>query len=182
MHCTLVWLMDWHSLSVTVWVPLQYKNASYHYRDSHYKDKTVSWPSFLYNENPHNWKDDCPAAKPRPPNSPPLTPSVGELPLFFSAEPGGSSSTPPSAVSAFVAPSSGSSISGTQYRVSGSRTYPVVHTQLPDFERELRSWHFSCSRHSKMPYVQEVSWGRISGRSGGGPEISSYRGVSARKT
>ena len=30
---------------------------SYQYRNSHCKDKTVSWPSYLYNENPDTWKD-----------------------------------------------------------------------------------------------------------------------------
>ena len=29
----------------------------YQYRDSHYKDKTVSWPSYLYNGNSNIWKD-----------------------------------------------------------------------------------------------------------------------------
>ena len=28
------------------------------YMDSRYKDKTVLGPSYLYNENPYNWKDD----------------------------------------------------------------------------------------------------------------------------
>ena len=31
--------------------------SSYQYRDSHYKDKTVSWTSFLYNANLYTWKD-----------------------------------------------------------------------------------------------------------------------------
>ena len=30
---------------------------SYLFRDSYYKNKTVSWLSYLYNENPHTWKD-----------------------------------------------------------------------------------------------------------------------------
>ena len=30
---------------------------SYQYRNFHYKDKTVSWPSYLYNGNPLTWKD-----------------------------------------------------------------------------------------------------------------------------
>ena len=29
---------------------------SYQYRDSYYKDKTVSWWSYLYSGNPHSWK------------------------------------------------------------------------------------------------------------------------------
>ena len=33
------------------------KMFSYQYRDSHLKDKTVSRPSYLYNANPHTWKD-----------------------------------------------------------------------------------------------------------------------------
>ena len=33
-------------------VCLNIKMPSYHYGDSHYKNKTVSWLSFLYNENP----------------------------------------------------------------------------------------------------------------------------------
>ena len=31
--------------------------SSYQYRDSHYKDKTVSQLSYLHNRNPHTWKD-----------------------------------------------------------------------------------------------------------------------------
>ena len=30
---------------------------SYQCRDSHYKDKPVSWPSYLYHGNSHTWKD-----------------------------------------------------------------------------------------------------------------------------
>ena len=30
---------------------------SYRYRSSHYKDKTVSRPSYLYDGNLHTWKD-----------------------------------------------------------------------------------------------------------------------------
>ena len=37
--------------------PSQYKISSYRYRDSHYKDKMVSWPSYLYNGNLHTWKE-----------------------------------------------------------------------------------------------------------------------------
>ena len=29
---------------------------SHQYSDSHYKDKMVSWPSYLYNGNPYTWK------------------------------------------------------------------------------------------------------------------------------
>ena len=36
---------------------LDIKISSYQYRDSHYKDKTVSRPSYLHNENLHTWKD-----------------------------------------------------------------------------------------------------------------------------
>ena len=36
---------------------LDIKMLSYQYRNSHYKDKIVSWPSYLYNENPHSWND-----------------------------------------------------------------------------------------------------------------------------
>ena len=38
------------------WFPEGYLNImmqSYQYRDSHYKDKMVSWPSYLYNGNLH---------------------------------------------------------------------------------------------------------------------------------
>ena len=35
---------------------LNIKISSYQYRDSHYKDKTFSWPSYLYNGNLHIWK------------------------------------------------------------------------------------------------------------------------------
>ena len=31
---------------------------SHQYRDFCYKDKMVAWQSYLYNENPHTWKDD----------------------------------------------------------------------------------------------------------------------------
>ena len=37
------------------WVNI--KMLSYQYRDFHYKYKTVSWLSYLYNRNPHAWKD-----------------------------------------------------------------------------------------------------------------------------
>ena len=42
------------------------------YEDSHYKDKTVSWPSYLYNGNPHTGKMaslywSIPGLLPRPP-------------------------------------------------------------------------------------------------------------------
>ena len=33
------------------------KMSSYQYRNSHYQDKMVSWPSYLYNGNTHTWKD-----------------------------------------------------------------------------------------------------------------------------
>ena len=36
--------------------PSQYKYSYYEYRDSYYKDKTVSRPSCLYNGNPQTWK------------------------------------------------------------------------------------------------------------------------------
>ena len=36
---------------------LNMKMSSYQYRDYHYKDKTVWRPSYLYNANPHTWKD-----------------------------------------------------------------------------------------------------------------------------
>ena len=36
---------------------LNIKMPSYQYRDSHYKDKTVSRPSYLYNRNILTWKD-----------------------------------------------------------------------------------------------------------------------------
>ena len=36
---------------------LNIKMSSYQYKDSHYKDKMVSWPSYLYNGNCHTWKD-----------------------------------------------------------------------------------------------------------------------------
>ena len=35
---------------------LNIKMLSYQYRNSHYKDKTVSWLSYLYNGNIHTWK------------------------------------------------------------------------------------------------------------------------------
>ena len=35
---------------------LNTKITSYQYRDSHYKDKAISRPSYLYNGNPHTWK------------------------------------------------------------------------------------------------------------------------------
>ena len=33
----------------------QYKDAVF--RNSHYKDKTVSWPSYVYDKNLHTWKN-----------------------------------------------------------------------------------------------------------------------------
>ena len=39
----------------TLSVPSQYKDTEY--RQCHYKDKTVSPTSYLYNGNPHTWKD-----------------------------------------------------------------------------------------------------------------------------
>ena len=39
------------------WGPSQYKVPCYQYKDSHYKARTASWPSFLQNVNPHTWKD-----------------------------------------------------------------------------------------------------------------------------
>ena len=38
-------------------VPSQLKMPSCQYTDPHYKDKMVSWPSYLYNGNPYTWKD-----------------------------------------------------------------------------------------------------------------------------
>ena len=35
----------------------QYKESLSRYGDSHDKDKTVSWLSYLYNGNQHTWKD-----------------------------------------------------------------------------------------------------------------------------
>ena len=35
------------------------KMSSYHYRNSHDKDKTVPWPSCLHNGNSYIWKDVC---------------------------------------------------------------------------------------------------------------------------
>ena len=34
---------------------LDVKTLSYQHRDSHYKDKKVSWPSYLHNGNPHTF-------------------------------------------------------------------------------------------------------------------------------
>ena len=36
---------------------LSIKMLSYQYEDSHYKDKMVSWPSYICNGNPCSWKD-----------------------------------------------------------------------------------------------------------------------------
>ena len=36
---------------------LNIKMLSHQYKDSHYKDKMISWPSYLFNRNPHIWKD-----------------------------------------------------------------------------------------------------------------------------
>ena len=36
---------------------LNIKTPSNKYRNSHYKNKTVWWPSYLYNGNPHTWED-----------------------------------------------------------------------------------------------------------------------------
>ena len=35
-----------------------YQIPSYQHRDFHYQDKIVSWPSYLYDDNPHAWKMD----------------------------------------------------------------------------------------------------------------------------
>ena len=40
-------------LDEVTWGCLNIKKASYQCRDFHYKDKTVSRPSYLYNGNPH---------------------------------------------------------------------------------------------------------------------------------
>ena len=36
--------------------PLNIKMLANQYRNSHYKDKIVSWLSYLYDGNPHSWK------------------------------------------------------------------------------------------------------------------------------
>ena len=46
-----------HFRGKTIWGPPQYKDAVLPAYDYHYKDKTVSRPSYLYNGNPHTWKD-----------------------------------------------------------------------------------------------------------------------------
>ena len=61
-------LLSWHPVIIVkslqiIWRSgscLNIKILSCHYRDSHhqdYKDKMVSWPSYLYCGNPHTWKD-----------------------------------------------------------------------------------------------------------------------------
>ena len=44
-------LVRWHGGYLNI------KMSSYQYKDSYYKDKKVSRPSYLYNENPHTWKN-----------------------------------------------------------------------------------------------------------------------------
>ena len=43
--------------SVATRGPSQYKDSLSRYGDFHYKYRTVSRPSFLYNGNPHTWKN-----------------------------------------------------------------------------------------------------------------------------
>ena len=45
------------SFTEMTWGCLIMKVLSYQYRDSHYKDKTVSQHSYLHNGNPHTRKD-----------------------------------------------------------------------------------------------------------------------------
>ena len=50
---TLIWILDLNNLLYRdPGVHLNIKMPSYQYSDSHYTDKTVSWPSYLYYENP----------------------------------------------------------------------------------------------------------------------------------
>ena len=44
---------------IEFWRSFLYKDTIllYLYNDSHYKDKTVLWLSYLYDENPYTWKE-----------------------------------------------------------------------------------------------------------------------------
>ena len=69
-HCTVIIVISWHiapsyngsqlsplPLPLRPGTCLDIKISCFRYRNSHYKDKMVSWPSFLYNGNIHTWKD-----------------------------------------------------------------------------------------------------------------------------
>ena len=67
---TLVQVMAWHlpvrrpmllyrlviSTNLKTRGPSQYTMSSYHYRDPHVKDETVSWPSYLKHKNSNTWE------------------------------------------------------------------------------------------------------------------------------
>ena len=50
-------VIDWNLINVDPWGQLNIKMMSYQYRDSHYKEKTASWQSYLCNGNPYTKKD-----------------------------------------------------------------------------------------------------------------------------
>ena len=52
------WYCSWEDKHLfSTWGCLNIKMSSYQYENSHYKYKTVSWPSYLYNGNNHIWKN-----------------------------------------------------------------------------------------------------------------------------
>ena len=58
--CFMLWMKSSTRYNACTSLPggrLNIKVLPYHFRDSHYKDKTVLRPSYLYNKNVHTWKD-----------------------------------------------------------------------------------------------------------------------------
>ena len=55
--CTFKFQSDTSTLTSNLKTSEDQGTIPYQYRDTHYKDKTVSRPSYLYNGNPHTWKD-----------------------------------------------------------------------------------------------------------------------------
>ena len=54
--CLILEVLRWYSKIIPVWVLSQYKEGLSRYRDSHYEDKTVVRPSYIYNWNSYNGK------------------------------------------------------------------------------------------------------------------------------
>ena len=50
-------VMDWYLINVDPWGHLNMKMMSCQYRNSHYKENTISWQSYLCNGNPYTRKD-----------------------------------------------------------------------------------------------------------------------------
>ena len=53
----MIYMLRQDPISMLTYGLLNMKMSSYQYKNSHYEDKMVMRPSYLYNRNPCTWKD-----------------------------------------------------------------------------------------------------------------------------